>query len=121
VGAVQPDGIVRVATAANQAEAELLQGVLEGAGIPSTWRRSGGDLPGLLAAGYRDIYVPEAAGAKAMAVLATPALERSEDELALYGRPARKVGLERRGLRVVGTATAALVILTLLWEATRIT
>ena len=34
--------------AANQAEAELLQGVLTDAGIPSNWRRTGGDLPELL-------------------------------------------------------------------------
>src|ERR687895_136363 len=45
VGDVQPDGTVRVAVAANQSEAELLQGVLADAGIPSNWRRTGGDPP----------------------------------------------------------------------------
>jgi|RhiMetdeSRZDD1v2_1073273.scaffolds.fasta_scaffold695245_1 hypothetical protein len=118
IGAVQPDGIVRVATVANQAEGELLQGILEAAGIPSTWRRTGGDLPGLLAAGYREIYVPEDAADDARAVLATSDLDGAEDEPSSDARPTRKVGLERRSLRLIGQATAVLVILTLLWEAT---
>jgi hypothetical protein len=71
VGARQPDGTVRVAVAANQAEAELLQGVLADAGIVSDWRRTGGDLPELLAAGYREIYVPADAAEEAGALLAT--------------------------------------------------
>ncbi len=115
---VQPDGSVRVATAANRAEAELLQGALQTAGIPSTWRRTGGDLPGLLAAGYREIYVPEGAASEARAVLATSELPKMDDRPAREERPTRKVGLERPTLRMVGRATAVLVILTLLWEAT---
>jgi hypothetical protein len=105
VGAVQPDGSVRVAVAANQAEAELLQGVLRDAGIPSNWRRTGGDLPDLLAAGYREIYVPAAAADEAQALLATLETPSSEPEPA----PTRRIGLERTGLRLIGKATALLV------------
>jgi hypothetical protein len=50
---------VRVAWAQNQPEAELLQGLLLEAGIPSLVRRSGGfDVPDFLAAGPRDVLVP---------------------------------------------------------------
>jgi hypothetical protein len=110
VGAVQPDGTVRVAVAANQAEAELLQGVLSDAGIPSTWRRTGGDLPELLAAGYREIYVPADAAEEAQALLAT--IERSDSEQDFA--PTRRIGLERTGLRLIGKATALLVVLSIL-------
>lgn len=57
--------LVRVGWAGNQAEAELIQGLLLENGIPSTLRRSMGfDVPDFLAAGPRDVYVP-AAGAEA--------------------------------------------------------
>ncbi|MEK6273539.1 MAG: DUF2007 domain-containing protein [Actinomycetota bacterium] len=56
---------VRVASARNQAEAELIQGMLLEEGIPSVQRRMRGfDVPDFLAAGPRDILVPEA-GAEA--------------------------------------------------------
>jgi hypothetical protein len=110
VGVPQPDGTVRVAVAANQAEAELLQGVLEDAGIPSNWRRTGGDLPQLLAAGYREIYVPGDAADEAQAALAT--LEASDSDR--DDAPTHRVGLEHAGLRLIGKATATLVVLTTL-------
>jgi hypothetical protein len=92
--------------AANQSEAELLQGVLAGAGIPSNWRRTGGDLPELLAAGYREIYVPQAAAGEAQALLATLETPDSEQDAA----PTRRIGLERTGLRLFGKAAALLVV-----------
>jgi hypothetical protein len=50
--------LVRAAWAANQAEAEMVQGMLREMGIPSVARRSGGfDVPDFLAAGPRDILV----------------------------------------------------------------
>src|ERR671931_2179203 len=56
---------VRVASAHNLAEAELIQGMLLEEGIPSAQRRTRGfDVPDFLAAGPRDILVP-AAGAEA--------------------------------------------------------
>jgi hypothetical protein len=92
--------------AANQAETELLQGVLHEAGIPSNWRRTGGDLPDLLAAGYREIYVPAAAADEAQALLATletPSIDEDPP-------PTRRIGLERTGLRLIGKATALLFV-----------
>jgi hypothetical protein len=57
--------LVRVAGGRNQAEAELIQGLLLEEGVPSMLRRTAGfDVPDYLAAGPRDILVPEA-GAEA--------------------------------------------------------
>jgi len=57
--------LVKVVGARNQAEAELLQGMLLEEGVPSMMRRSGGfDVPDFLASGPRDILVP-ASGADA--------------------------------------------------------
>ena len=51
--------LVKVGWANNQAEAELIQGLLLENGIPSTLSRSMGfDVPDFLAAGPRDIFVP---------------------------------------------------------------
>jgi hypothetical protein len=50
----------RVATARQQAEAEMIQMLLLEEGVPSTLRRSAGfDVPDFLAAGPRDVLVPE--------------------------------------------------------------
>ena len=52
--------LVRVAGGRNQAEAELIQGILLEEGVPSVLRRSAGfDVPDFLAAGPRDVLVPE--------------------------------------------------------------
>jgi hypothetical protein len=49
----------RVATARHQAEAELIQMMLLEEGVPSTLRRASWDVPEMLAAGPRDVLVPE--------------------------------------------------------------
>ncbi len=50
----------RVAVGRNLAEAELIKGVLLEQGIPSMLTRTGGfDVPDFLAAGPRDVLVPE--------------------------------------------------------------
>jgi hypothetical protein len=62
--------LVRVATARNQAEAEMLEGLLLEEGIPSLVRRSGGfDVPDFLASGPRDLLVPAAGAELAQQVL----------------------------------------------------
>jgi hypothetical protein len=54
--------LIRVAGGRNQAEAELIQGILLEEGIPSIQKRTRGfDVPDFLAAGPRDILVPESA------------------------------------------------------------
>jgi hypothetical protein len=59
--------LVRVAGGRNQAEAELIQNLLIEEGVPSVLRRSAGfDVPDFLAAGPRDVLVPES-GAEAAA------------------------------------------------------
>jgi hypothetical protein len=70
---------VRIANAANIAEAEMIQGMLLEEGIPSYQRRSRGfDVPDFLAAGPRDIIVPEAGAEAAREVLAqTPVGEQT--------------------------------------------
>jgi len=53
--------LVRVAGGRNQPEAEMIQGLLLEEGIPSVLRRSAGfDVPDFLAAGPRDVMVPQA-------------------------------------------------------------
>jgi len=62
--------LVRVAGGRNLAEAELIQGILLDQGIPSVQRRQRGfDVPDFLAAGPRDILVPQAACEDALALL----------------------------------------------------
>ncbi len=52
--------LVRVVGARNQAEAEFIQGMLLEEGIPSMLKRSAGfDVPDFLAAGPRDVLVPQ--------------------------------------------------------------
>ncbi len=52
--------LVQVAGASNQAEGEFIQGLLLEEGVPSLLRRSAGfDVPDFLAAGPRDVMVPE--------------------------------------------------------------
>jgi hypothetical protein len=52
--------LVRVAGGRNQAEAELIQNLLLEEGVPSILRRAAGfDVPDFLAAGPRDVLVPQ--------------------------------------------------------------
>lgn len=62
--------LVRVARAQHQAEAELIQNLLREEGIPSMTRRSMGfDVPDFVAAGPRDVLVPESGAAAARDLL----------------------------------------------------
>ena len=91
---------MRVARAANQAEAELLQGLLLEAGVPSLARRAGGfDVPDFLAAGPRDVLVPEGGAAVAREVLGRARAARRR-------RPARA----RRGCVRSRSSLASLVV-----------
>jgi hypothetical protein len=73
VGPLQADGTVQVAFAANQAECDLLRGLLESAGIPSTWRNVGiAAVHWAQVPGARAIYVPTSLAEEAKAALAKP-------------------------------------------------
>ena len=62
--------LVRVIGAANQAEAEMIQGMLLEEGVPSMVRRArGSDVPDFLAAGRRDVIVPASGVTTAREVL----------------------------------------------------
>lgn len=75
---------VKVARAANQTEAEFLQGLLLEAGMPSLVRRSPGfDVPDFMAAGPRDVLVPGAgADAARQVLLEADAAPAQEDAVA---------------------------------------
>jgi hypothetical protein len=62
--------LVKVIRAGNQTEAEFIQGLLLEEGVPSLIRRSRGfDVPDFLAAGPRDVMVPQAGASVAREVL----------------------------------------------------
>jgi hypothetical protein len=62
--------LVRVAGARNQAEGEFIQGLLLEEGVPSMLRRTAGfDVPDFLAAGPRDVMVPQAGVGTAREIL----------------------------------------------------
>ncbi|MCB0827486.1 MAG: DUF2007 domain-containing protein [Solirubrobacterales bacterium] len=72
---------VQVAYATNQAEAEMIQGILSGEGIPSMVRRNRGfDVPDFLAAGPRDVVVPPSAAEQARRILESLAPEPAGPE-----------------------------------------
>lgn len=62
--------LVRVAGGRNLSEAELIQGLLLEEGVPSLLRRTRGfDVPDFLAAGPRDVLVPQAGAEAAREIL----------------------------------------------------
>ena len=82
--------LVRVAGGRNQAEAELIQGLLLEEGVPSVLRRSAGfDVPDFLAAGPRDVLVPEAGAGAVRDVLLSANLAPPVGPSAQRPRPLR--------------------------------
>jgi len=62
--------LVKVGYGQQQAEAEMIQGLLSEHGIPSMLRRAAGfDVPDFLAAGPREVLVAEELAARAREVL----------------------------------------------------
>jgi hypothetical protein len=98
----------RVAGGRNQAEAEMIQGILLEEGIPSTLRRTRGfDVPDFLAAGPRDVLVPESAYLDAWELLRESELVTNEDAPPYpgAGSPARLLAWV-----LVGAGAAALLV-----------
>src|SRR5204863_9421111 len=80
--------LVRVGGARNLAEAQLVQGLLLEEGIPSVERRARGfDVPDFLAAGPRDILVPQAAYEAARELLGGAHADEPGHESALAEPP----------------------------------
>ncbi len=100
--------LVRVAGGRNQAEAEFIQGLLLEEGVPSMLRRSGGfDVPDFLAAGPRDILVPQAAYEVASQLLADTGEHLAEGVAA--------AGADRPLRLLVGFGIAVAVAVAIVW------
>ena len=100
----------RVATARQQPEAEFIQMLLLEEGIPSTLRRSAGfDVPDFLAAGPRDVMVPESGLEAAREVLHETEIEHAGDPSQPTASPARPAAMLMLGILLV-VAFVALVI-----------
>jgi pimeloyl-ACP methyl ester carboxylesterase len=80
--------LVRVTGARNLADGEMIQGILLDQGIPSMLRRARGfDVPDFLAAGPRDVLVPESGYEAAREML------RGADMLATEAQPGSLPGI----------------------------
>jgi Putative prokaryotic signal transducing protein len=100
--------LVRVAGAGNLAEAEFIQALLLEEGVPSMLRRSAGfDVPDFLAAGPRDILVPQSGLETAREILL-------EAEIIAPQRAAATVA---PGRLLAGLALALIVGALVIWAA----
>jgi hypothetical protein len=103
--------LVRVAGARNQAEAEFIQGLLLEEGVPSLLRRTAGfDVPDFLAAGPRDVLVPQTGVSTAREVLL-------EADIISPERPASAVDPRRL---LIGLIVAVAIGVLIVWGATAI-
>ncbi len=101
--------LVRVTGARNMADGELIQSILLEHGVPSMLRRARGfDVPDFLAAGPRDVLVPESGYETAREVLAGTDMLTAEAEpgsMPGIGSPARlALGL------IVAVGVAAVIV-----------
>jgi hypothetical protein len=100
-------GLVQVARGGNQAEAELIQGLLRHEGVPSVLRRTAGfDVPDFIAAGPRDVLVAAAHASRARQTLGESDLKPSAGgEPTFRSRPVPLLA----GILIVGFAALLLV------------
>jgi hypothetical protein len=107
---------VKVAFAQNQAEAELIQGLLLEEGIPSFLRRSRGfDVPDFLAAGPRDVLVPESGAEAAKGLLEATRQGNGHGDPAEVVEP-RPVNATKLAGWMVGAAAAAAILVWALYQ-----
>jgi hypothetical protein len=98
----------RVTTARHQAEAEFVQMLLLEEGVPSTLRRTAGfDVPDFLAAGPRDVMVPESGLEVARQVLL-------QSDLAADAGPPASGAPSARAL-LMGMAVALVLVAGIAW------
>ena len=119
INPVYADGrLVRVAGAANQAEAEFIQGLLLEEGIPSTLRRAAGfDVPDFLAAGPRDVLVAESGQTAAREVLLQSDLG---NKLADAGRTGFGNGDTRPSRLLAGLLAGLVLVAIVAWLGTEL-
>jgi Putative prokaryotic signal transducing protein len=119
-------GLVKVAFARNQAEAEMLQGLLGEAGIPSVLKRSFGfDNPDFLSSGPRDVMVNAGDAQRAKDLLAETMVEDERDEVAELEGERRLARGETGGpspgrlaLWILAVAAAGFLLLWVLYQLT---
>ena len=105
----------RVATARHQPEAEMIQMLLLEEGVPSTLRRSAGfDVPDFLAAGPRDVLVPESAIEVARQILRESDIATSAEPRVTTDAAARRPALLLMLGLFAGAAVIGLLILLVL-------
>jgi hypothetical protein len=101
--------LVRVAGARHQAEAEFIQGLLLEEGVPSMLRRTRGfDVPDMLAAGPRDVMVPQTGVDAAREVLLQAELISEEQPRTAADGPGRILAGLLGAIIVVGLIVWAL-------------
>jgi hypothetical protein len=104
--------LVRVAGARHQAEAEFIQGLLLEEGVPSMLRRTRGfDVPDMLAAGPRDVMVPQTGYDAAREVLLQAEVLDAGPE-----RPA----IDRPGRILAGLVAAVAVVGLIVWALSQV-
>ena len=100
------DRLVRVAGAQDQAEGELIQGILLDSGVQSVLRRSPAfDAPDFLAGGPRDILVAESEARLAREVLNEPEPEPSGPPSPVVESPLRVIAGTLFAVALVALAT----------------
>jgi hypothetical protein len=116
--------LVKVGFARNQAEAEMLQALLQESGIPSILKRAGGfDNPDFLAAGPRDIWVNKEHAQEARRILEETVTESEweereelEGEARLRETGGDPVSPGRLALYVGAALVVAIVIVWIVYE-----
>jgi hypothetical protein len=116
--------LIKVGFARNQAEAEMLQALLQESAIPSILKRSGGfDAPEFLAAGPRDIWVNKEHALEARRILEetmteTEGEEREEldGEARLRATGGEPMTPQRLALWVIGGVVVAIVLIWIVFE-----
>jgi hypothetical protein len=119
--------LVKIAFARNQIEAEMLQGLLSEAGIPSVLKRSlGFDNPDFLPSGPRDVMVNANHAQRARQVLAETMIEDEGDEIAELEGERRLARGEtgdpspgRLAFWILAVAGGGFLLLWLLYEVTK--
>jgi len=102
--------LVRVTGGRNLSEAELIQSILLDQGIPSILRRTRGfDVPDFLAAGPRDVLVPESGYQTARELL------RDAELLTVEGDPGSLPGVGSPGRLALWLAAAVLLAFVIVW------
>lgn len=102
--------LVRVTGGRNLSDAELIQGILLDQGVPSILRRTRGfDVPDFLAAGPRDVLVPESGYERARELLS------GADLLTEEAPPGSMPGIGSPARLAIGIAVAFVLGLALVW------